>query len=75
MYKLKEEFMDEFKMIRTAVYSDTVGCDLTFVSSILNRNRECSEIIAKSLISVRHGLGFTDIHTLGLLEKYFIKER
>lgn len=75
MYRLKEESMENFKMIRTSVYSDTIGCDMAFLSSILNRNKECSEMIAKSIISVRYDIGFTEIHTLKLLEKYFIKER
>ena len=69
MYLLKEEYLDFFKEIRTSVYANYVGCDQTYISSILNRNRACSETIAKALISIKFDI------SMNYLEKYFAKEK
>lgn len=75
MYLLKEEYLDFFKEIRTSVYANYVGCDQTYISSILNRNRACSETIAKALISIKFDISFKDVSMMNYLEKYFAKEK
>ena len=75
MYLLKEEYFDFFKEIRTSAYANYIGCDQTYVSSILNGNRTCSELIAPALISVKFDISFKNVSMTHYLEKYFAKEK
>ena len=75
MYRLKKEWFDFFKEIRTNVYSKYIGCIETHASSILNGKKPCSENLAKSFISVREDISFKNEQMPTLLEKYFAKEK
>lgn len=75
MYKITEEFTKIVKKYRTKYYKDILGLNYGFVSSILNGNRNCSEIIAKGILSICFDLVLTDPIMPELLEKYFIKTK
>lgn len=75
MYLLKKEFLNLFKEIRTSVYTNYLGCDQTFISSILNGNKICSEVIAKALISVKFDITFKSPDMETYLKQYFAKEK
>lgn len=76
MYRLKEDYLDFFKDIRTNSYARIIGIDYTYISSILNANKGCSEIIAKALLSTRVGVSFKEEEEMNTyLEKYFAKEK
>ena len=75
MYRLREEYIDEFKELRTITYANILGCDAAFISTVLNGNKWCSEIVAKALISVKENGTLKEICTNEYLEKYFVKEK
>lgn len=75
MYKLREEYINEFKELRTVTYANIIGCTPDFISTVLNANKWCSEIVAKALISVKINGTLKEITTNELLEKYFVKEK
>ena len=75
MYKLKEEYIDLFKEIKTKTYSNYIGCDYGFMSSILNGNKSCRVYIAKMIIGVKFDITIRYIDQNELVEKYFIKEK
>ncbi len=75
MYLLKKEFIDLFKEIRTKVYAESLGCDAGFMSSVLNGNKICSEMVAKAMINVRFEVHFKSEEMTQLLTKYFAKEK
>lgn len=75
MYKITEEFTKIVKKYRTKYYKDILGLNYGFVSSILNGNRNCSEIIAKGIISICFEIPLTDEKIPELLEKNFIKTK
>ena len=75
MYKITEEFTKIVKKYRTKYYKDILRLNYGFVSSILNGNKNCSEIIAKGIISICFELPLADEKISELLEKYFIKTK
>lgn len=76
MYRLKQSSIDEFKLIRAVGYASLIGINDTFVSSILNANKPCSEMLARSMISVRFNISLQETDKINeLLEKHFIKEK
>ena len=75
MYKLKEEYIDLFKEIKTKTYANYIGCDYGFLSSILNGNKGCKVYIAKAIIGTRFDITIRYIENNELVEKYFIKEK
>lgn len=75
MYKLKSEYLDLFKEIRTSTYVNYMDCEISYLSSIINGNKNCSTLFAKSIIGIRFGISLNDEEMNNLLEKYFIKER
>lgn len=75
MYRLKEEWINFFKEIRTNVYSKYIGCIDGYASTIINGTKPCSEIFAKAMISVRNDISFKDEQMPILLKKYFAKEK
>ena len=75
MYRLKQEWIEYFKEIRTNAYSKYIGCFETHASSVLNGKKPCSENLAKSFISVRNDISFKDEQMPILLGKYFAKEK
>ncbi len=75
MYRLKEEFVDFFKEFRTNAYAKYMGCDATYVSSIINASKSCTTLFAQSIISVRFDVSVRHIVENDLLEKYFTKEK
>ena len=75
MYLLKEEYLEFFKEIRTKVYTNLLGCDTAFISSIVNGNKICSEVVAKAILSVRFDISCKDEKINEYLEKYFAKEK
>ena len=75
MHRLKEEYFDFFKEIRTSTYANYIGCDANFVSSIVNGNKSCSEMLAKCILSVRFDISLKDENMSVYLEKYFAKEK
>lgn len=75
MYKLKAEFTELFKEIRTSAYVNYMDCELTYMSAIVNGRKSCSTLFAKSIIAVRFDIGIKDEQMNEMLEKYFIKEK
>lgn len=75
MYKITEDFSKIVKKYRTKYYKDVLGLNYGFVSSILNGNRNCSEIIAKGILSICFEISLSDEKIPKLLEKYFIKTK
>ena len=76
MYRIKKEYLEFFKDIRTSAYSRYIGIDNTYLSSILNASKSCSEIVAKAMISTRIGVSFKEEEEMNTyLEKYFAKEK
>lgn len=75
MYRLKKAFIDLFKEIRTSAYVNYMDCELTYISAIINGNKSCSTIFAKSIIGIRFDIGIKDEQMNEMLEKYFIKEK
>lgn len=75
MYKITEDFSKIVKKYRTKYYKDVLGLNYAFVSSILNGNRNCSEIIAKGILSICFEISLSDEKIPKLLEKYFIKTK
>ena len=56
MYKITEKFAKTVKKYRTKYYKEVLGLNYGFVSSILNGSRNCSEIVAKGIISICFGI-------------------
>mgnify|MGYP001625207093 CR=1 FL=1 len=75
MYKITEDFSKIVKKYRTKYYKDVLGLNYAFVSSILNGNKNCSEIIAKGILSICFEISLSDEKIPKLLEKYFIKTK
>lgn len=75
MYKITEDFSKIVKKYRTKYYKDVLGLNYAFVSSILNGNKNCSEIIAKGILSICFEISLSDERIPKLLEKYFIKTK
>lgn len=75
MYKITEDFSKIVKKYRTKYYKDVLGLNYAFVSSILNGNKNCSEIIAKGILSICFEISLSDERIPELLEKYFIKTK
>lgn len=75
MYSLREKYLEFFKEIRTRSYTIYTGCDKGFISSVINGNKRCSEVIAKALISIRCDISFKNENMDEYLEKYFAKEK
>lgn len=75
MYKITEDFSKIVKKYRTKYYKDILGLNYAFVSSILNGNKNCSEIIAKGILSICFEISLSDEKIPKLLEKYFIKTK
>lgn len=75
MYHLNQEYYNFFREIRTCVYASYTGCDQTYISSVLNGNKNCSEMLAKSLISIKCDISIKDEKMNEYLEKYFAKEK
>ena len=75
MYKITEDFSKIVKKYRTKYYKDVLGLNYAFVSSILNGNKNCSEIIAKGILSIGFEISLSDEKIPKLLEKYFIKTK
>lgn len=75
MYRLKQDFIDFFKEIRTSVYVNYMDCQISYLSGIINGNKNCSTIFAKSILGVRFGISIKDEQMNEMLEKYFIKEK
>lgn len=75
MYKITEDFSRIVKKYRTKYYKDVLGLNYAFVSSILNGNKNCSEIIAKGILSICFEISLSDEKIPKLLEKYFIKTK
>lgn len=75
MYKLKSDFIDFFKEVRTSVYVNYMDCEMSYLSSIINGNKNCSTIFAKSIIGIRFDISIKDEQMNTMLEKYFIKEK
>lgn len=75
MYRLRQNFIDLFKEIRTSVYVNYMDCQISYLSGIINGNKNCSTIFAKSILGVRFGISIKDEQMNEMLEKYFIKEK
>lgn len=75
MYRITEEFTKIVKKYRTIYYKDILGLNYGFVSSILNGNKNCSEIIAKGILSICFEIPLSDEKISELLEKYFTKTK
>lgn len=75
MYKITEEFAKTVKKYRTKYYKEVLGLNYGFVSSILNGNRNCSELTAKGIISICFGISLSDEKIPLLLKEYFIKTK
>ncbi len=75
MYKITEEFAKTVKKYRTKYYKEILGLNYGFVSSILNGNRNCSELTAKGIISICFGIPLSHEKVPLLLNKYFIKTK
>lgn len=74
MYRIREEYINYFKEIRTNIYAKESGCTGAFYSSVLNGNKRCTETVARAIISIRENLSFREITLRELLEKYFTRE-
>lgn len=74
MYRIKEDKVPEMKEYRTKLYSEKTGLNANYLSSILNSTINCSEIIAKSILSVKFNISFYDIYLNELLKEYFEEE-
>lgn len=75
MYLLREEYFNFFKEIRRSIYAEYLGCDPSYISSILNGSKACSELVAKSIICARLNITIKDPEMQLCLDKYFVKER
>lgn len=75
MYKITEEFAKTVKKYRTKYYKEILGLNYGFVSSILNGNRNCSELTAKGIISICFNISLSNEKIPLLLEKYFVKTK
>lgn len=75
MYFLRKEYCDFFKEYRTNLYASYLDCDAGFMSTVLNSNKMCSTVVAKSLIGVRFDISIKDPMMNEYLEKYFVKEK
>lgn len=75
MYRLRQDCIDFFKEIRTSVYVNYMDCQISYLSGIINGNKNCSTIFAKSILGVRFGISIKDEQMNEMLEKYFIKEK
>lgn len=75
MYKITKEFSKTAKKYKNIYYKEILGLSITFISSILNGKKSCSEIIAKGIISMCFGISIADERIPLLLEKYFIKTK
>lgn len=74
MYRIKEEKIREMKEYRTNLYSEKTGLNASYLSSIINASQKCTEIIAKSILSVKFNISFYDIRLNELLKEYFKEE-
>lgn len=75
MYRLKEEYCNFFKEIRAIIYANYNGCNADYMSSILSGSRTCSELTAKSIISIKFDISIKNENMNKYLEKYFAKEK
>lgn len=74
MYRIKKEKIPEIKEYRTSLYSEKTGLNLAYLSAVLNANQKCSEVIAKSILSIKFNISFYDMRINELLEEYFEEE-
>lgn len=73
MYKIRPELVEKLKDGRSNTYlSETIGRTQTMISLVLNGS-QCSEIIAKALISVKEKIPMNDDRMEELLNYYFEK--
>ena len=75
MYKITEEFSKMVKKYRTRYYKEILGLNYAYMSTILNGSRNCSEIVAKGIISICFGIPLSHEKIPLLLNKYFIKTK
>lgn len=75
MYRLKQEYVELFKEVRTSTYVNYMDCEISYMSSIINGNKSCSTVFAKSIIGIRFHISIKDEQMNELLEKYFVKEK
>ena len=74
MYRIKQEKIPEIKEYRTSLYSEKTGLNANYLSSILNATMNCSEIIAKAVLSVKFNISLYDVRLNDLLKEYFEEE-
>ncbi len=75
MYRARSEFTKIAKKYKTKYYKEILGINYGFTSSIINGNKNCSEIIAKGLLSICFEIPLTHEEIPLLLNKYFIKTK
>lgn len=74
MYRIKDQNSEVIKIYKTGYYKRNTGANLSYLSSILNGNSNCTELLAKAILSIRFNISFTDEKMQELLEKYFEEE-
>lgn len=74
MYLIKEKKNEEIKRIRTKTYAEKTGLTPNYISAVLNRKLKCTEVGAKSLLSVCFDITFNDKRMEELIEEYFKEE-
>lgn len=72
MYQITEDFANMIGRLKTSYISENIGMSLAYVSSILN-GKQCSEIVARALLSLYFDIAINDEQMNGLIEKKFTK--
>ena len=73
MYRIRPELVEKLKDGRSNTYlSEAIGRTQTMISLVLNGS-QCSEILAKALISVKEKIPMNDDKMEELLDYYFEK--
>jgi len=72
MYIIKKEMVEDLKSGRTVIsIAKILGMTEVMLSYILNGHRNCTTLVAKSLICIRYNIPITDYMVEGLIDKYF----
>lgn len=72
MYQITEDFANMIGRLKTSYVSENIGMSLPYVSSILN-GKQCSEIVARALLSLYFNIAINDEQINGLIKKKFTK--
>lgn len=75
MYHITDEFKEMAKKYRVSYYSNKLGITAAHLSNALNGNINCSNIIARGVLSLYFDILLSDNRIEELLEKYFTKTK